>query len=292
MTFAQVEALVGPLPSSAWKSREWWVNGSTAGAKAWRTAGWRVYSVDLGAAQVVFARELSWRHGWVQRHPVAVAVWVAVIAGLIVPGVLGLVDLLKAPADSATTIADQVSSCIREHGMSGASDGPLKPPSGISVPFSEANGGRDFGWRLSSQSSQTYGGGPIPVSLYESCSWPPAPGADVTGYSRILVSTVPGDTVCGGQFDPTCYANVLDTSCKKMVITYIGGHTGLSFSQTVRVSAGDVVIVDAQMMYPGELKPKTVSSWAQSVGYYIAPGETVVLHEPTLSSILSVACSS
>jgi hypothetical protein len=287
MTFAELEAIVGPLPSSARTRREWWVNGSTAGAKAWRTAGWSVRSVDLAAALVVFARELSPRHSWIQGHPVVVAVWVAVAAPLIVAGVLGLVHVLATPTDSATTIADQVSNCIRDHGISGTSAGPIKPPPATEIPFSQANKGRDFGWRLD---GNTFGGGPIPVSLYESCSWPPPAGADATGYSRILVSTVPGETQWGGEFDPAAYANVLDTSCKRMLIRYTGGHTGVSFSKAVSVMAGELVIVDQKMMAPGEPKPKTVSSWAQSIGYYITPGETVVLHEASLSSILSVAC--
>lgn len=289
MTFAQVEAMVGSLPASARTRREWWVDSSTAGVKAWRRVGWSVRSVDLAATQVVFVRKPSRRYGWSQRHPVVVAVWITVAGSLIVAGVLGLIHVLTPPADSATTIANQVSSCIRQHGMSGASDGPLKPPSGMYVPFSAANQGRNYGWNLN---GNTIGAGTIPVSLYESCSWPPAPGADVTGYSRILVSSVNGQTKWGGEFDPLTDANVLDTSCKKMVITYIGGHTGTSFSRTVTVSAGDLVIVDQQMMYQGEPRPNSVSSWGQSVGYYITPGETVVLHEPALSSIFSIACRS
>jgi hypothetical protein len=157
------------------------------------------------------------------------------------------------------------------------------------VPFFRANSGQDYGWNLD---GQTIGAGTIPVSLYESCSWPPVPGADVTGYARILVSTVNGERNWGGEFDPLTVANVLDTSCKKMVIKYIGGHTGTSFSQTAKASAGNLVIVDRQMIYPGEPKLTTVSEWAQSVGYYITPSETVILHEDSLSSILSIACSS
>lgn len=308
-TFAGIESVVGPLPSSARTSREWWANSSTAAAKAWRTAGWSVRAVDLAAERVVFVRESSKhrvpailagrnkppqakrrsssRRGWSKRHPTVVAVWITVAASLIVASVLGAIHFLASsanPADSATTIADRVSSCIRNHGMTGASDGPRKPVPGVSVPFSRANDGRYF--------SNFYDSGPIPipVSLYESCSWPPAPGADVTGYSRILVSTVAGSAHSGGQFDPTSDADVLDTSCAKMTIKYIGGHTGLSFSETVGVSAGSLTIVDKKMMYPGEPKPTTVGSWGFSVGDYVTPGETVVLHNPNLS-ILNIACS-
>jgi hypothetical protein len=159
----------------------------------------------------------------------------------------------------------------------------------MDIPFSKANAGRDFGWRLA---GQPFGAGPIPVSLYESCSWPPPPGADATGYSRILVSTVPGDRQWLGEIDPTAFANVLDTSCRKILINYTGGHTGVSFSRTVRISAGELLILYSKAMNPGEPKPKTVSSWAYTVGYYINPGETVVLHPDILSNILSVTCIS
>jgi hypothetical protein len=290
MTFAEVEAMVGLLPSSARTRREWWLNNS-AGAKAWRSAEWSVRSVDLAAARVVFIREPSTRPGWTQRHPVTVAVWAGVAATLIAAAVVAGVHFLTSPKVSATARADQVSACIREHSMSGASDGPLKPRAGMSVPFSQANDGRDLGWTLGG-GSPFFGGGPIPVALYESCSWPPPPGADVTGYARILLSTVPGERVWRGEFDPDGYADVLDTSCQRIVITYSGGHTGISFSHRVAVSAGHLLIVDPNMLASGELRPRTVSSWARSVGYYVNPGETVVLREASLSSILDIACSS
>jgi hypothetical protein len=93
MTFAEVEAIVGSLPSSARTRREWWLNDS-AGAMAWRSAGWSVGSVDLAAAQVVFIREPSSRPGWSQRHPIAVAVWIGVAATLIAAVVVAAVHFL------------------------------------------------------------------------------------------------------------------------------------------------------------------------------------------------------
>jgi len=55
MTFAEVEALVGPLPSSARSHRAWWSNSSGT-SRAWREAGWHVRSVNQAADEVVFAR--------------------------------------------------------------------------------------------------------------------------------------------------------------------------------------------------------------------------------------------
>lgn len=58
MSFADIEQLVGRLPSSARSHEAWWTNtsGTRAGTQAWRSAGWHVQSVDQAAGQVVFAR--------------------------------------------------------------------------------------------------------------------------------------------------------------------------------------------------------------------------------------------
>jgi hypothetical protein len=141
--------------------------------------------------------------------------------------------------------------------MRGASVGPIKPPKEAYIPFYRANGGRDYGWKLA---GQTVDAGAIPVTLFEYCSWPPSPGADATGYSSILVSAVPGKARWGGEFDPINNAEVMDTSCKEMAITYIGGHTGVSYSVKVVVAAGTLTIVDPRALSPGEAKPKNVKS--------------------------------
>ena len=290
MSFAEIEALVGSLPMSARTRRGWWKDTAAAGAKPWSTAGWSVRSVHLLRARVVFVHQPSPQHGWSQRHPVVIAIYVAVAASLVVAVILGLIHLLATPANSATLEAAEVSSCIHDHGMSGASAGPINPSNGTYVPFEEVNQGQDIGWHIG---NRTYGGGPIPVSLYESCSWPATPGADTTGYSRILVSTVPGEAQYTGVFDPTGYANVLDTSCKRMRITYTGGQMGVSFSKTVSVSAGEIIVANPKTLEPRKPipNPRSVTSWAKSMNYYITPGETVVLH-PRILSILSVSCIS
>ena len=56
MSFADVEGLVGRLPTSARIYREWWANDSKVEAQAWRAAGWHVESANLTAERVVFAR--------------------------------------------------------------------------------------------------------------------------------------------------------------------------------------------------------------------------------------------
>jgi hypothetical protein len=56
LTFSEVEELVGRLPLGARRLRQWWANGSTAQAQAWRAAGWRVLLVDMATEKVLFAR--------------------------------------------------------------------------------------------------------------------------------------------------------------------------------------------------------------------------------------------
>lgn len=58
MTFPQVAEIVGGLPPSACKFREWWANDSMVEARAWRSAGGHVdaVGVDFAAQTVRFAR--------------------------------------------------------------------------------------------------------------------------------------------------------------------------------------------------------------------------------------------
>lgn len=54
MTFDAVDRLVGGIPPSALKHREWWANGSHGHALSWLEAGYLVGSVDLRARWVSF----------------------------------------------------------------------------------------------------------------------------------------------------------------------------------------------------------------------------------------------
>lgn len=58
MRFAEVATIVGGLPPSAYKLRQWWANDSKVEARAWRSVGWHVDvgGVDLKAQTVRFAR--------------------------------------------------------------------------------------------------------------------------------------------------------------------------------------------------------------------------------------------
>lgn len=59
MTFREVADLVGGLPPTAYKLRQWWANDSKVEARAWRSVGWHVdeRGLDLNAQTVRFARE-------------------------------------------------------------------------------------------------------------------------------------------------------------------------------------------------------------------------------------------
>lgn len=58
MTFSEIDQLVGQLPQSARRRREWWDDtpDTRVQARAWQAAGWHVYAVDLEGEQVIFAR--------------------------------------------------------------------------------------------------------------------------------------------------------------------------------------------------------------------------------------------
>lgn len=58
MSFAQIADLVGGLPPTAYRLRQFWANDSKVEARAWRSAGWHVdeAGVDFSAETVRFAR--------------------------------------------------------------------------------------------------------------------------------------------------------------------------------------------------------------------------------------------
>lgn len=58
LSFAEVDRLVGGLPPTARRLRQWWANDSKVQARAWRSAGWHVAErgVDLNEGFVVFER--------------------------------------------------------------------------------------------------------------------------------------------------------------------------------------------------------------------------------------------
>jgi hypothetical protein len=55
--FEEIAQLVGGLPPSAYRYREWWANeqtGTHVQARAWRAAGRRVEALDLPGRRVLF----------------------------------------------------------------------------------------------------------------------------------------------------------------------------------------------------------------------------------------------
>jgi hypothetical protein len=57
MDFPDLARLVGGLPTSAYRRRQWWANGYLVQAVSWRSAGWRVTKVDLDGERVRFTRD-------------------------------------------------------------------------------------------------------------------------------------------------------------------------------------------------------------------------------------------
>jgi hypothetical protein len=58
LPFSRVDAIVGGLPPSAYRLRQWWANDSKVQGRAWRSAGWHVdrLGVDLSSQTVRFRR--------------------------------------------------------------------------------------------------------------------------------------------------------------------------------------------------------------------------------------------
>ncbi len=60
LSFSEIDRIVGGLPPSARKHREWWENekpgGSHVQSNAWLTGGYSVDTVDLGRETVTFSR--------------------------------------------------------------------------------------------------------------------------------------------------------------------------------------------------------------------------------------------
>ena len=135
-------------------------------------------------------------------------------------------------------------------------------------------------------SDPVYSDGSATVTEFESCIWPPSAGADQTGYSQILFTTVPGDTSWPRNFAPSAYADAIDSTCGGVTAQYTGAHTGSSWSSTATVSPGGLATTGLGSGVDGVVPPDgaqgevpSLSSWAQYMSYEIQPGESVILHE-------------
>lgn len=78
LEFSEVEAIVGTLPASARKHREWWSNSDSHihARTGWLAAGWKTTKVDMDAERLTFVRAPSAEGigggGASQRPPAAV----------------------------------------------------------------------------------------------------------------------------------------------------------------------------------------------------------------------------
>lgn len=221
-------------------------------------------------------------------------VLIGVIAVALIAGVVTTVVLLSkkspqaAPAAAVPTTttstsspaqaADEVRGCMQAHNMQYAS--AIVQNYFASTPaFLQANP------HPYNSSDPIYSGGSPAVTAFESCVWPPIAGADQTGYSQILMTTVPGDTTWPGEVATFAYADVIDATCSDITAQYSGGHTGSSFSETVNVAAGGLVETQpggtgAFAVAPGQTsgQPLSFVNWAQTLGFFIQPHESAILH--------------
>lgn len=56
MPIAEVDALVDGLPPAALTKKQWWSGSTSAQARAWQAAGWRMEVVGFGQQRVAFRR--------------------------------------------------------------------------------------------------------------------------------------------------------------------------------------------------------------------------------------------
>ncbi|HEY8373862.1 MAG TPA: hypothetical protein VIL00_14065 [Pseudonocardiaceae bacterium] len=56
--FDEIAALVGGLPGSAYRLRQWWSNSYLVQGTSWGSAGWRVTHVDFERQRVRFSRHV------------------------------------------------------------------------------------------------------------------------------------------------------------------------------------------------------------------------------------------
>ena len=62
LSFAKVEGIISDnLPFAAIRDENWWTNTSSAHAKAWLNAGWKVEDISLKDRSVTFARILGFK---------------------------------------------------------------------------------------------------------------------------------------------------------------------------------------------------------------------------------------
>jgi len=132
------------------------------------------------------------------------------------------------------------------------------------------------------------------VVEFESCVWPPPSWADQTGYTQILMTSAPGDSTWPGEESPYVDADVIDSNCGTVMAQYAGEHTGTSFSTTVTVRQGQLVIAGGEGTGygppPGSISGfPNLAAWGQALGYGIQPGESAILHiDP--ESVKSAEC--
>jgi hypothetical protein len=176
----------------------------------------------------------------------------------------------------AATAAQQVTSCQQLHQMQFASQ-VTQNPTGQTVPFI-ANNGNPY----QSSTDALYSGLTQQVVLVQNCAWPPPSGADQTGYSQILFSSAPGDTSWPGEMSPYAQADVVDTTCNTIDVTYTGAHTGSSFTDRVTVMPGQLALTEpggAIGEFPNvpSGRAPTLTDWQQQLGYKLIQGESVIL---------------
>lgn len=196
---------------------------------------------------------------------------------------------------SPATAAQKIASCERLHGMQLAS--------GVTRSNSAAAwSGRTrqlipamtvLSHAYSNSTDPVYYDSSLQVTLFQSCTWPPTSGTELSGYRQIALTTVPGDLHWPGQVRGDAYADVVDTTCKGVTVDYVrGGHAGpATFSKAVTVAqAGFVNLADPSTAGENPAPFTSLQTWESYMHYAIQAGESVVLHSAD-ESVASARCA-
>lgn len=178
----------------------------------------------------------------------------------------------RSPSPNQFVAAEEVTSCMRFHNMHSPSE-VWTDPSGTTSSFSEDNPSA-----YASNADPIYSVGSATTVVIDNCTWPPSAQTDQTGFSQIVVTTVPGWTSWPGATSALAYADVIDTTCTSVTLRYLTGQWPAVSYETVTVPSGAMVATMKTTGLTGVQFPKSLTAWEVKMGYLLIPGESVALH--------------
>jgi hypothetical protein len=184
--------------------------------------------------------------------------------------------------------ANQINACMRTHHM--ATPAEWIPDYTASTPkFVQLN---PYGDNETASDDQPM------TSAEESCQWPPSGGADATGFSLVLLTPVVATRGRSFYAYPNSYADIVDSTCSSVAVTYERIHMG--YHWTLRVDVGRGQLADDEGPTFGRIQVSngadtkyvgTLTQWATFLGYFVSPTESAVVYDEA-DSLVAASCTS